>query len=68
MAQAVSGLSLWRPSFKSNPVYLGLLVDKMALAQVFLQVVKVSSVCIVLPILLSPFMHPSFHPSTTAAV
>jgi len=36
MARAVSGLSLRRPSFNSIPIYVGLVVDRVALARVCL--------------------------------
>jgi len=37
LRQLASSLSLWRPRFNSGPVYAGLLVEQLALRQLFLQ-------------------------------
>jgi hypothetical protein len=52
MAQTViTGLSLQRPSFKPMPIYLGFVVDKVALEQVFLGVLRMYINSIIPPIL-----------------
>jgi hypothetical protein len=38
----VAGFSLWRPGFAPRAVHVGFVVDKMALQQVFLQVLQFS--------------------------
>jgi hypothetical protein len=50
MAQAVSlGLSPWRPGFVPGSFLLGFMVDKLALGQVFVRVLRWSSVNIIPP-------------------
>lgn len=39
MAQAVACLSLWRLNFSPMPVHIGFIVDKVAMGQIFLNMV-----------------------------
>jgi hypothetical protein len=48
----VAGLLLWRCGFYSRPVHMRFVVNKVALGQVFLSVIKFSPVSIILPMLL----------------
>jgi hypothetical protein len=47
----VAGLPLWRCGFYPRPVHMRFVVNKVALGQVFLSVIKLSPVSIILPML-----------------
>jgi hypothetical protein len=47
------GLSLRRPRFHPRPIHVRFVVDKVALAQVFLQVIRFSPVSFIAPLLCS---------------
>jgi len=60
LRQYVSGLLQRSPGFEFVPVHVGFILDRMALEQVLLQVLQLSSDCIVLQILHfapTPFIH-----------
>jgi len=49
LRQLVAGLWLWRPRFVPRSVHAGLVMDKVALHQVFLLVLRFSPVSIIPP-------------------
>jgi hypothetical protein len=51
VAQAVRRLSPWRPGFARVSIHVGFVVDKVALGQIFLLVLRVVHVGIISPVL-----------------
>jgi hypothetical protein len=51
LRQLVTSLSLWRPRVDHKPIHMGLVVDKVAVGQVFLQVLQFSLISIIPPML-----------------
>jgi hypothetical protein len=51
LRRLVAGLSPRRPGFNPGPVHVGFMVDKVALGQVFLRVLRLSPVNLFPPVL-----------------
>jgi hypothetical protein len=52
----MSSLSLWRPGLDHSPIPAEFVVDRVSVGQVFLLVLRSSSVNVILPV-----VHVSFH-------